>query len=189
MILVISLLCKGLYGKTKALADEAFQSSGMDVATLRASIVYGPDLLGVFGQLVDAVRNLPVVPVIGNGKWRSRPLHVRDLSFAIKAVLESSNTVGKTYDLVGPDEVKFDQLIDLVSSELGHSRPKLLIPYQAVLPVVWLMARLLKNFPVTVSNVLGSNQNVEFDGDALGRDIDFSPMPIAQGLKEVLTDV
>jgi NADH dehydrogenase len=180
---------KGIYGETKALADEAFQSSGLDVVTLRASIVYGSELLGVFGQLVDAVGKLPVVPVIGSGRWRSRPVHVRDLSAAVEAVLESPAAVGKTYDLGGPDEVTFDQLIDAVSEYVGRSRPKLHVPYRLVLPMVRLMARLLSSPPVTVSNVLGSNQNVDFDALALARDVAFTPTSLKDGLSEVLADV
>jgi NADH dehydrogenase len=180
---------RGIYGETKAQADDAFQSSGLAVVTLRASIVYGPDLLGVFGQLVDAVGKLPVVPVIGSGKWKSRPVHVRDLSDAVQAVLESPATVGQTYDLGGPDDVTFDQLIDAVAEQVGRSRPKVHVPYRLVLPAVRLAAAVLSSPPVTVSNVLGSNQNVEFDPLPLARDIGFAPIPLAEGLSEVLADV
>jgi NADH dehydrogenase len=180
---------KGLYGATKAMADQAFEASGLAVTTLRASVVYGPDLLGVFGQLVEAVRKLPVVPVIGNGKWRSRPVHVRDLCTAVEAVLECHAAVGQTYDLGGPDDVTFDQLIDAVSDLVGRSRPKLHVPYWLVLPMVRVLARMVARPPVTVSNVLGSNQNVEFDPLPLARDVGFAPMPLHDGLYEVLADV
>ncbi len=180
---------KGIYGETKAQADEAFQSSGLDVVTLRGSIVYGPELLGVFGQLVDAVGKLPVVPVVGDGKWRSRPVHVRDLSVAVEAVLETPAAAGQTYDLGGPDEVTFDQLIDAVSEHLGRTRPRVHVPYRLVLPMVRLMARVLSSPPVTVSNVLGSNQNVDFDALPLARDVAFVPTSLQEGLREVLADV
>lgn len=177
---------KGPYGETKALADEAFHSSGLDVITLRASIIYGPELLGVFGQLVNVIKRFPLVPVIGNGKWMSRPMDVRDLSYVIEAVLNNKDVIANIYDVGGPDEVTFDQLIDLVSEILGRKLPKVHFPYFLALPAVRLMALLISNPPVTVSNVLGSNQDVEFDTGSLTTYIKFTPRRLIDGLKEVL---
>ena len=55
--------------------------------------------------------------------------------------------------------------------------------------MVRLMARVLSSPPVTVSNVLGSNQNVDFDALPLARDVAFVPTSLQEGLREVLADV
>src|SRR6266850_86134 len=69
---------KGRYARTKSEADEVFHSSGLAVTTLLPSIVYGDETSGVFGAVLGFVQKLPVVPVLGDGRWISAPIYVGD---------------------------------------------------------------------------------------------------------------
>ena len=83
----VYLPAPGLYGRTKRMADRIFRESGLPVTILRPSLVYGSGRRGVFVRLAALVRKLPVIPVIGPGRWRLRPLFLDDLVDVILDVL------------------------------------------------------------------------------------------------------
>lgn len=173
---------KGTYGATKAEAEQILGASGLHVTTLRLSVVYGPGAGGVFAKIVAYVRRLPVVPVIGSGRWRCRPVHVGDVAEVILRCLENDRTVNQTYEVGGPEEVTLNQLIDAIAAELHLKRRKFHIPVRVGLFAAKALARLMTNPPFTVSNVLGSTQATECDISSLARDLNFAPLPLSRGL-------
>lgn len=173
---------KGAYGRTKNEADQFFHGSGLSVTTLLPSIVYGEELSGVFGAILQAVRRMPIVPILGDGQWQSAPVYVGDVAQAIVACIERDETIGKQYDLGGPDLVRFDTLIEIMASAIGIRRPLLRIPFGMALMGVSLLKRLWPGAPITVSNVLGSNQTVSIDIGPARRDFGFDPVGLTAGL-------
>ncbi|HUI08001.1 MAG TPA: NAD-dependent epimerase/dehydratase family protein [Verrucomicrobiae bacterium] len=177
---------QGAYARTKSEADRMFRESGLAVTTLLPSVVYGEELDGVFGTIVKFVQQLPVVPVLGNGQWISAPVYMGDVCDAIIACLERDVTIGRTYDLGGADPVRFSTLIDKISGALGIRRRKIFIPFSVALAVAQVVTRLLPKPPITISNVLGSNQDVEIDIDPARRDFGFNPIDLDGGIRRVL---
>jgi NADH dehydrogenase len=173
---------QGLYGRTKAAADAVFRASGLRVTTLRPSLVYGDEPSGVFGTLSRFVRRLPVLPVLGDGRWISAPVHVRDVASAAVACLGRDGTIGKSYDIGGPELLSFDELIDAVAAAHGVRVRKLHVPFGVSLLAARVAAALLPRAPITVSNVLGSNQDTAIDIAPARRDFGFEPMDLARGL-------
>ncbi|HZO82834.1 MAG TPA: NAD-dependent epimerase/dehydratase family protein [Candidatus Binataceae bacterium] len=177
---------KGLYARTKLAAERVFIGSGLQVTNLRPSLVYGEEQGGVFGTVVKFVRRLPMVPVLGDGRWLSAPIYVGDVSRAIIACIEHDATIGKTYLIGGPEIISFDELIDRICAALGVRRRKVHIPFVLSLWVARTMRAIWPGCPITVSNVLGSNQNVELDIEPARRDFGFDPLPLERGLELVL---
>src|SRR5579859_2469705 len=160
---------KGEYARTKSAADEVFHSSGLAVTTLLPSIVYGDETSGVFGTVLGFVQKLPIVPVLGNGRWISAQIHVEDVASAILACLEHDNTIGKRY-LGGPDQLSFDDFIDRICVARAIRRRKLHIPFGLSLLEARVATTLLPKPPITISNVLGSNQDTNIDIEPARRD-------------------
>jgi len=177
---------KGIYARTKSAAEKIFHNSGLQVTTLRPSVVYGEEESGVFGTVLKFVRRLPVVPVLGDGRWLSAPVYVGDVSTAIIACIENDNTIGKIYFIGGPECVSFDSLIDRTCFALGVRRPKVHIPFSISLWAARTLVALWPECPITVSNVLGSNQNTEVDIEPARKDFGFDPISLNEGLALVL---
>jgi uncharacterized protein YbjT (DUF2867 family) len=175
---------KGIYGRTKEEADRILHGSGVPVTTLRVSVVYGDLYSGVFGSLVRYSR-LPVVPVLGPGTTLFRPIHRDDLAAAVEIAALRPATRGKLYDVGGPDEVSLNEIIDAVLAHLGRRRWKLHIPLPLGLALARMLA-VLPRPPISVSNVLGSNEDVAMDVDTFFREFDFVPRSFEQGLAEVV---
>jgi NADH dehydrogenase len=173
---------RGVYGMSKSQGDAVLQESELAVTTLYASLVYGEELQGAFGSLVRHIKRLPVIPVLGDGQWLSAPLYVGDAAAAVEACLTREITVGRTYDLGGPDVVAFDELLDLLCDRLGVKRRKVHVPYRMALMAARLLAGIFPNPPLTVSNVLGSNQNTAMDLPTMRHHLGLRPMGLHTGL-------
>jgi predicted dehydrogenase/nucleoside-diphosphate-sugar epimerase len=184
----VKLARRGTYGETKLEAERVLHGSGLDVTTLRPSVVYGADRTGVFARMRDFMTRLPVLPVIGDGRWRSRPIHVRDVSRAVVACLETGATVGQVLDLGGPDEVTMDEFLDAIGRTLGIRRPKLHVPAALGLAAARTLARVLPRPPVTVSNVLGSTQDTACDPAPANAALGLRPLGLGEGLEQMLDD-
>lgn len=174
---------KGGYARTKAAADALFLGSGLDVTVMLPSVVYGTLDDGIFGVLRRVVAGHRIVPVLGDGRWRSAPVHVDDVAGALVRALETPASIGRSYDLAGPDVIDFDTLLDRIAIAQGLPAPlKLHVPLAVSLAAADVLARVMKSPPITRSNVLGSNQDTRIDIGPARRDLGFDPVPLAEGL-------
>jgi NADH dehydrogenase len=182
----VKIQLKGIYAKTKSEADAIWENSGLDVTTLLPSIVYGDEKGGIFGTVLNCLMKLPVIPILGDGRWISAPIYVDDVAEAIIACIEQDNTIGRRYDLGGPEHISFDDFIDKLADLVGLKRPKLHIPFGLALFGIRVLSRFLPKLPITVSNVLGSNQNTDIDIGPARQDFGFNPLDLNTGLRLAL---
>lgn len=178
---------RGTYGRTKAEADRILEGSGLAVTTLFPSVIYGESREGIFGTICTFVEKLPVVPILGDGRWISHPVYVGDVAELLRSCLAHDACAGRQYDVGGPDAIRFDDLVDRIAGELGRRPPrKIHVPLSWSLAAARLAARLLAHPPITVSNVLGSNQDAPFDPAPARVDLGFEPLDLATGLAAAL---
>ena len=175
---------RGEYGETKRLSDEIIMSAGLDATTILPSVVYGPKDPGVFGKLARVASTSPVVPVIGDGTARYRPVHVDDLCRGIAGALASNATIGKTYSVGGPETITLEGLIDLTAARAGKSPLKIHLPGPIAMLIANAGSALFASPPLSRSNVLGAIQSVpEADWNALFAELSITPRDIKTGLE------
>ncbi len=119
-----------MYQRSKARGEQVLCAADLDLTLLRPSVIFGADdkFLNVFAGLQ---RVFPFVPLAG-ASTRFQPVWVDDVAAAIIACLRNSDTVGKTYDLCGPDVFTLKELVRL-SGQLsgidhGKGRPVFGLP-------------------------------------------------------------
>lgn len=123
------------YHRTKAEGEALVRQSGLSHAIFRPSLIFGPGdefFGGVLRGLVCTP--LPFVPLIGDGSFPFRPVYVGGVAEVFVGALERG--LEGTYDLVGPKEYTFRELLQLVMEVLGRRKPFLSLP-------LWLMDRLV----------------------------------------------
>lgn len=151
------------YLQSKWAGEEELRRSGIPWVIFRPSFIIGPGggaarqfaavvrlgawyplwLLGVpFRPLAALASVTPVVPVLGSGQYRSMPVDVRDVVDLVGWALDHPAAVGQTFDVVGPDTLTYDAILDEVMSALGVRRWKVHIPLRAARALVREMARL-----------------------------------------------
>ena len=141
------------YHQTKWAAEEYVRKSRLAWTIFRPSVIYGPKDKSV-NTLVNVIRRLPFVPVLGNGNTKIQPVSVENVAEAFVAAIRNDNSIGKTYDLCGPEAFTWNELYDKLQSVLGLRKPKLHLP----LPLARLQAavfeKLLPNPPFTRDQLL-----------------------------------
>jgi nucleoside-diphosphate-sugar epimerase len=178
----VYLPAPGLYGRTKRMADRVFLESGAPVTILRPSLVYGPGTRGVFARLAGLTERLPVMPVIGPGTWRMRPLFLEDLVDVILALVARPDLTGRIYDVGGPDFVTYDEFLAAICAAQGRACRTLHLPLAVSFALAWTLERLLPAPPLTTDNVRGAIRDAHCDPRLLERDLRPSLTSLAAGL-------
>jgi uncharacterized protein YbjT (DUF2867 family) len=125
-----SLLGPSRYQHSKAEGEAvlgAAASQGqLQLTLLQPSIIFGAgdSFLNLFAKLQKV---FPLMPLAG-ANARMQPVWVQDVAAAIVECLQSPDTIGKTYELVGPDVFTLRQLVQMAGSHSGHPRPVLALP-------------------------------------------------------------
>ena len=110
---------KPKYQETKLRAEEYLASSGLRWTIFRPSLMFGNEKEG-FANFMSVLRDLLamvpfVVPVLGDGKYRFQPVAIQNVSEGFVKALTNESSVGKRYDVAGPDRYTYDELLDMVA--------------------------------------------------------------------------
>jgi NADH dehydrogenase len=116
----------GSYMRTRWEMSEAVRNSGLRWVALQPSILFG-DQAPYQTAIARLVRVAPVMPVLG-GHRRLQPLWVEDLVTCLARCARDAARDGRAIDLGGPEQVSFDEMVDLVMDAAGARRPKLPLP-------------------------------------------------------------
>ena len=131
------------YSRTKAAGERAVTQSDLDWTVIRPSIVFGPGD-GFVSLLAPIVRRNPLfIPVIGSGETRFQPVSVYDVARVFADALEKPETIGKTFEVGGPDVLTLNEIYREIATVVGKRRKPLIH-----LPLWWgrLLARLFESF-------------------------------------------
>lgn len=115
----------------KLSAERHVQSSGVPWTILRASIVYGPGD-HYFSALAGFIKNAPAVPVLGNGRTLSAPIHVADLAATVAACFENPAAQNALWDACGPNILSTNATLALLMQVLHRRRPIIHLPQPLV---------------------------------------------------------
>lgn len=109
------------YLKTKGEAEDVVKQSGLDFTIFRPSVIFGREdrFLNLFARVLTA---MPIV-MLGSPNARFKPVFVEDVAFAFAESLTRLESVGRTYDLVGPKVYTLRELVEYVGTLTGHRRP------------------------------------------------------------------
>lgn len=117
------------YLRSKAMGEQALRAAvpaGLALTVLRPSVMFGEHdrFLNLFAKLQ---RVFPVMPLAG-ADARFQPVWVEDVAAAIVRCLIDADTIGQTYECVGPDVFTLRDLVRLAGQASGHPRPVLGLP-------------------------------------------------------------
>jgi NADH dehydrogenase len=175
------------YHRTKWDAEECVRRSGLDWTIFRPSVIYGRGD-GSVSLLAGMIRRLPVVPVLGNGRYRLQPVAVEQVAEGFARALKRPETVGKTYEVGGPHSYAFTEILDQIGQVLGKSRVrKLHHPMALMRPLVRLLEP-LPFFPITSDQLTMLEEDNVCDPTPFCRDFALEPIPFPDGLQRMFSD-
>jgi uncharacterized protein YbjT (DUF2867 family) len=109
------------YLRTKGEAEDVVRQSGLDFTIFRPSVIFGREdrFLNLFAQLLAS---FPIIP-LGSPNARFKPVYVEDVAAAFAEGLRRLESIGRTYDVVGPKVYTLRELVQYVGRLTGHRRP------------------------------------------------------------------
>jgi NADH dehydrogenase len=127
------------YHQTKWAAEQGLRASGLDYTIFRPSLIYGPrdHFVNLFATIA---RFSPIVPVLGRRGARFQPVAVETVARAFVQALITPETIGKTYDLCGPDRLTLSEIVESILEVTRRRRFKVRVPAG----LAWAQAALLE---------------------------------------------
>jgi uncharacterized protein YbjT (DUF2867 family) len=114
---------KSGYSSSKFAAEELVRQTDLDWTIFRPSLIFGPGD-DFFGRVLKGlVSSGPIVPQIGDGSFPFRPVWVGDVARCFAQAIDIPGSVGQVYDVVGPQEYTFRELLQLEMKALGMNKP------------------------------------------------------------------
>ncbi len=124
----VQLSGEDLYTKSKRLAEEIVLRY-KNYLIFRPTVIYGESDKSNIGFLINLMKYLPVVPVIGTGSQLMQPVYVKDISKCIISGL--LNDISGTYLVAGHNSLQYKEIIDIISKALGKKRLNFYLPIRA----------------------------------------------------------
>jgi|LGVF01.1.fsa_nt_gb NADH dehydrogenase len=170
------------YYRSKWQAEEILRESSLSWTIFRPSVIFGAED-DFCNRLAELIRLLPVVPVIGNGRYRIAPVAVEDVAAGFVAALRLPASAGRIYPVCGLDCYTFDELLDQIGRALGRSRvSKAHHPLFLVKPLVASL-QFLPAFPLTSDQLTMLLAGNVCDPQPWINDFAIEPRPFAETLR------
>jgi uncharacterized protein YbjT (DUF2867 family) len=144
------------YYRTKWEAEELVRASGLGWTILRPSLIFDdrPRRQHNFvAEVANAIHLAPFVPILGSGKFLLQPVSVDDVSQTIIQSLTKAETIGKIYEMGGPEKMTYRELVRIIAAARGTKKPAIKIPLWAIMSVARLLGR-FSWFPITVDEIV-----------------------------------
>ncbi len=171
------------YHRSKWRAEEAVRSSGLAHAILRPSVIAGPGNAAL-GMMVDMIRLLPVVPVIGDGRYEMQPIWVEDVAEIIARILERGDLRG-SFDVAGPERLTYHQVLDRLEDALGVKRRRISVPVGVARFAALAGAALPSVAPITADQLQMLLEGNAADSSATEGRFGLRPRPFAEVAGEI----
>ena len=116
------------YMQSKLQGEKNIQNIFRSSVILRPSICFGPEDK-FFNTFASLAQFSPALPLIGGGKTKFSPIYVGDVAKAIVKVLEFNNSETKIYELGGPENYSFKELMEILLAQIKKKRFLIPIPF------------------------------------------------------------
>lgn len=136
------------YHRTKWQAEKMVRESSLNWTIFRPSLIFAPGSEFIH-MLSEVIRRLPIVPVLGDGKYRMQPVALKEVASSFVQALEMPETIGKTYHQGGGESYSYDEILDLTAQAMGKGKvTKVHQPLFLIKPMIKVMQG-SEYFPIT----------------------------------------
>ena len=106
---------------TKAKAQDIVKASSLDYTIFRPSVIFGAhdSFSNRFAQLL---RLSPYFFPLACPRSRFQPVYVKDVAMSFQQSLDLPETIGKSYDLCGPEIFELKQIVELIAKTMNKKR-------------------------------------------------------------------
>lgn len=172
------------YHQSKFRAEQVVKASGLTYTIFRPSVIFGKGD-GFITVLAGLVRSFPIIPVVGSGRSRFQPVQLDDVGSAFAyAVAHPTVVMDQTYELGGAKPYTYEEMLDVIATELGKPKPKVHVPLGLMKSVVRISGPLPRALrpPVTMEQLKMLGLDNSTDDSATERLIGRKPVALEDGI-------
>lgn len=173
------------YFQSKYQSEKLIIESGLDYTIFRPSIVYGVEDQFI-NRIARMVKYLPFIPVIGDGQYRLQPVYVEELAALMTDTLRREFTSRKIYEIGGPEQLTYLEMVDIIKRVLRRKRGKIYIPFSFARLMAALMENFLKPAPLTVDQLKMMKAGFTCDHTVAEREFGVKFTPLETQLQKYL---
>ncbi|MCL4542414.1 MAG: complex I NDUFA9 subunit family protein [Deltaproteobacteria bacterium] len=138
------------YFSTKYEGENLVKNSGLKWTVFKPSLIFG-DNAAFFDDLINLVKTMAFVPIIGTGETKLAPVDIFSVAGAYNNSLYNEKTADRTFQLCGPDVFTFENMVDLIMELSPRKKLKIHIPSFIAEKSLDIFEKLsfIKNLPIT----------------------------------------
>lgn len=175
------------YGQAKLDAEKIVAAETRFAHTIvRPTLVYDETGGQEFMLFRKYLRRFPVVPFVGPGSAKKRPVYSDDVVDGLARIVGNPTCFGKTYNLSGPEPITLRDLAKLVLDLERAPRPFVHVPLPVCRAVAEVLSRIMPNPPLTPYAVAGFTNDADLDCGPAVADFGYSPRGVREGLARSL---
>jgi NADH dehydrogenase len=165
------------YFDSKGRAEEYVRQSGLSWTVFRPSVIFGPgdQFLNELGRVLSGA---PFIPVPGDGRYRLQPVFVGDVAKGFTDALLRPETEGRTFEVGGPEQLTYGELLDRLAACTGCRARKIHVPLSILRPAVRRLERFEK-FPLTTDQLEMLLAGNVCDNGPFYSAFRFAPLPLS----------
>lgn len=131
------------YFDTKREMERLVKAAGFDWTIFRPSYIAGSGKGGFDSQFAAIVDSAPILPSFGGGKFEIQPISRRDVGIAFARALTTPASLGKTYTLVGPERMTWNDYLRRLSKLRQRKRALAYVPAGVVIAAARILGPLM----------------------------------------------
>jgi nucleoside-diphosphate-sugar epimerase len=175
-----------IYGQSKLDAEALVAGEPAFAHTIvRPTLVY--DQVGgqaggeEFVRFLAYLRRWPVVPFIGAGRARKRPVWSGDVVDGLLRLAGNPVSHGKTYNFSGGESISIADFARLMLRHHGGARPLLPVPVSVCRALAWALGAALRSPPLTASTIASIVNEADLDPGPAMRELGYRPLGVHEG--------
>jgi NADH dehydrogenase len=135
-------------------------------------------------RFYEYLRRFPVVPFVGRGEARKRPVHSDDVMAGLVAIGGNQKTWGKTYALSGGESIAIWNLAKLMLAHDGKEKLFVPVPVWMCRAGAWVLGKVMARPPISWQMIAGIIQDADLDPAEAVADLGYCPRTVHQGFQQ-----
>jgi len=172
------------YAESKLQAEALVAAErGFEHTIIRPTLAYDETGGQEFRMFLAYLQRYPIVPFIGNGSARKRPVFAGDIVDGLRRLANQPISHGKVYNLSGAESITMIDFARLALEHHGSRRRFVFIPVSWCLAIAFAWKWISRRPGLTKSAILGIIQDADLDPAEAIRDLGYRPMGVREGFR------
>jgi len=166
-------------------AEQQIRCCGLAWTILRPTMIYGAPGDRNLSRLLALLKRARILPVPGDGRCLHQPVHVADAAGAVLAAVERPASIGRIYDVAGPEPLPFADLLRACAGAVGSTTRFVPVPLAPMIAVARVHQRLSRHPRIKAEQLQRLGEDKAFAiGQAIA-DLGYAPRPFHEGIREL----